>query len=274
MPDSRVKPKQSDSSPLQRNNGAGQATSSDRTRVLLILPTLNEEQAIRALSKEIPSHIDVVVVDSYSTDKTKEAATEAGYMLLEAKYGRGQGSGIRTGLEYFLSRDYTHVAMIDSDYTDNPADIDQLVSKMMEKNLDVIVGIRDFRKQLRYLGITSIIIKVIVGFFIRILMGWSVKDATSGFFLLNRRAAEAITPMMHENQFSFNFEIIYLSWLNGLKLGQADVDFRKRVGTTKLTLWKRFVAVLKGIEYGLLVLKARVSRLTCSIQHDELINKR
>ena len=56
--------------------------------LLLMLPTLNEEDALKALGKEIPEAMDVLVVDGGSTDGTRAIAEQQGYAFLLQKFGK------------------------------------------------------------------------------------------------------------------------------------------------------------------------------------------
>ena len=66
----------------------------------VIIPALNEEEAIAKVVGDIPKEIvrNIVVVDNGSTDKTAEAAREAG-ALVYAQNERGYGAACLKGIE-------------------------------------------------------------------------------------------------------------------------------------------------------------------------------
>jgi dolichol-phosphate mannosyltransferase len=227
--------------------------------VLLVLPTLNEEEALTKLIPEIPGEFDVLVVDSYSTDRTVEIAKNAGYSPIKANYGRGQGSGIRTGFEYFLDKGYSFLLLMDADYTDDPRDLPKALSKLREGGFDIVLGVRDFEKQREYLGSTTIFMKKLVSFLIRTVMNLRVRDMLTGIWAFKRSTVEVVSPRLRETGFEYGFEIIYNAWLSGLRIGEVDVNFRRRVGETKLTLKQRMIQIYYGVEYGLRIIKHRLS---------------
>lgn len=228
--------------------------------VLLVLPTLDEGEALRALVPEIPPEFDVLVVDGQSTDNTKEVAVGAGYDYLEERHGRGQGSAIITGFEYFLKHDYRYLTLIDCDYTDNPLDLTRVLNTLSNSDLDMIVGIRDLDKQKRYLGLTTIVVKKLVSHLISLLMGWRIRDVLTGFWVIKRKAVKSMLPHLKEKGFAWVFEIIYTAWLLNLRVGEEEVGFRIRVGDTKLSVKKRLMLIYSGIKYGLKTLQKRINK--------------
>jgi dolichol-phosphate mannosyltransferase len=125
---------------------------------LLMLPTLNEEVALKALGPEIPKHWDVLVVDGGSTDGTRAVAESLGYGFLMQKFGRGKGCGVRSGMEYFLGRDYRYLGMIDTDYTNPPSEMERMLAAIGATGDDLVLGARDRQVQHDMLGWFSLFI--------------------------------------------------------------------------------------------------------------------
>ncbi|WP_331312088.1 glycosyltransferase [Methylobacterium oryzae] len=65
--------------------------------VSIVIPTLNEAEAIGAVIREIPPAYagDIIVADSGSTDGTQDIARAAGARVIEA--GRGYGRACALG---------------------------------------------------------------------------------------------------------------------------------------------------------------------------------
>ncbi|MFH1835156.1 MAG: glycosyltransferase family 2 protein [Methanobacteriota archaeon] len=122
----------------------------NQNKALLLFPTLDEGEALRRLILEVPKELDVLVVDSGSTDDTVSVAVEAGWACIPAEFGRGQGSGLRTGFKHFLKSDYEFLVFLDADYTDNPADIPKVLGELVKGDCEVVLGIRDFIKQKKF----------------------------------------------------------------------------------------------------------------------------
>jgi dolichol-phosphate mannosyltransferase len=229
-----------------------------KSDVLLILPTRNEREALNRLIAEIPKEYDVLVVDGFSTDGTADAAKDAGYSCVNDAYGGGQGSGIRTGFQHFLSYGYSFLLVMDADYSDNPQDLLSVLSTLKNGGYDIVVGIRDFRKQREYLGLFTVSVKRIISISIYLLTGYRIRDVLSGVWAFRRDTVENLLPRLKEPGFEWGFDITYHAWLLGMKIGERDVDFRRRIGKTKLMLSSRIILVFRGVKYGLLVVRDRL----------------
>jgi len=105
--------------------------------VTFLIPTLNERDGIGLVIDEIKSlgFNKILVVDGNSTDGTPEIAKEKGAKVIYQQ-GKGKALAVMTGLKHV---DTPYVAVIDGDYTYNPADVIKAL-KIMEDYDEVIVG--------------------------------------------------------------------------------------------------------------------------------------
>lgn len=89
--------------------------------VTFLIPTLNERDGIGLVIDEIKSlgFSKIIVVDGYSTDGTAEIAKEKGAKVIYQQ-GKGKALAVMTGLKHVYM---PYVAVIDGDYTYNPADV-------------------------------------------------------------------------------------------------------------------------------------------------------
>lgn len=114
-------------------------------KVSVVLPALNEEEAVGKVIDEIPVEelaakgyeIEIIVVDNGSTDKTAEIAAAQGAKVI-SEPNRGKGRAIRTGFKS-VSGDF--VFMLDSDFTYPAGYITQMV-ELLESGYDVVLGSR------------------------------------------------------------------------------------------------------------------------------------
>ncbi|VVB51162.1 Glycosyltransferase AglJ [uncultured archaeon] len=227
--------------------------------VLLLLPALNEEKALQALSKEIPKKYSVVVVDSQSTDGTVEVARSLGYAAIPVSYGRGKGSGVRTGMDYFLKGRWDYLALIDCDYSDDPADVEGAIKFLKDSGLDVVMGIRDMRKQHRFLGVATAVVKSVMPPLSRLAIGRRISDPVTGFYVFRRSAVEAVLPSLRCVDFEFDFEVIYHMWRLGIRFGEYPVNFRRRIGVTKFTHLLRLKHFYYAGKYTAFSLRDRIT---------------
>ena len=68
------------------------------TRILIIMPALNEEESLPATLKELREVVDdhdILVIDDGSTDATAEVASRAGAVSAQLPFTLGEPNGVR-----------------------------------------------------------------------------------------------------------------------------------------------------------------------------------
>src|SRR5438874_11632365 len=90
-----------------------------RPLVALVIPTLNEEEAIGGVIAAVPRAVvdDIIVVDSGSTDRTAENARAAGARIVGLRE-RGYGRACRAGAN--AAQAYDIIAFLAGDGRDWP----------------------------------------------------------------------------------------------------------------------------------------------------------
>ncbi len=111
------------------------------SNVAVIIPCLNEEQAIghvvRSISLSLPGAM-VYVYDNGSSDETMSVAAEAG-AIVRAEPTRGKGNVVR---RMFADVDADVYVMLDGDGTYDPSAAPSLVKKLQLEKLDLVTGVR------------------------------------------------------------------------------------------------------------------------------------
>ena len=110
-------------------------------RVSVVIPTYNEANSIARVLDEIPASLvtEVLVVDSGSTDGTREIAAEHGArVIIEPR--RGYGRACLTGLA--AVNDPEAVVFLDGDYSDRPRELGRLIEPIRAGGADIVLGSR------------------------------------------------------------------------------------------------------------------------------------
>jgi glycosyltransferase involved in cell wall biosynthesis len=111
-------------------------------RYALIIPALNEAEAIGELLRQIPRELfcRVIVVDNGSRDATASVARAAGAeVIVEPR--RGYGRACLAGLGA-LQPETSAVVFMDADLSDDPRDLPRLMRRFEEGRLDLVIGSR------------------------------------------------------------------------------------------------------------------------------------
>jgi len=217
--------------------------------LLLLLPTLNEEESLRALADETPAEFDVLIVDGRSTDGTKDVALTHNWSFITQRYGKGKGYAIRTGMEEFLKANYDHLGMIDADYSNDPREIKRMLHVLKENDFDVVLGSRDVKRQRELLGWFSVFINRFTSTVASWLYGCRLTDIQTGCWVFTRNATETILPHLIANGFEIEYDLLYNAWRHGLRIGEAPVTFRERIGESKFSTRQRFKQIIHGLRY-------------------------
>lgn len=115
-----------------------------KSNIKVIIPALNEENAISKVIKEIPEFVDeIIVIDNGSNDNTSVVAKEFGATVLH-EIKRGYGYACLKGLNYIRNlKDRTDVIVfLDGDYSDYPNQMSKLISPIIYDNFDFVLGSR------------------------------------------------------------------------------------------------------------------------------------
>ena len=110
------------------------------SRIGVVIPALNEADAIGRVVREIPAWVDDIVVgDNGSTDRTAAHAQAAGARVVH-QAERGYGAACLAALATLPDVDV--VVFIDGDLADYPEDMAQLVDPIVDGQFDFVLGSR------------------------------------------------------------------------------------------------------------------------------------
>jgi len=109
-------------------------------KIGVVIPALNEEQAVGRVIADVPAWVDeIVVVDNGSHDGTARAARTAGaHVVTEAE--RGYGAACQAGIRALRAPDI--IVFLDGDYSDRPQEMASLIDPIAAGEADFVVGSR------------------------------------------------------------------------------------------------------------------------------------
>jgi glycosyltransferase involved in cell wall biosynthesis len=213
-----------------------------RNQVTIVVPTLNEEEAIGPLIDDIKAHgyDKILVVDGYSKDQTKKIAEERGARVV-GQHGKGKSGAILVARDIV---DTTYFLLMDGDYTYDPGDIDRFL--MYADGYDEIIGFRP--KNSPHISKTHRFGNWVLTKAFNILMGSNVPDVACGMYLMRTERMKHL--VLDRMGFEIDQEIAAQMLIDG-KVTFVPINYRKRKGNVKAPTWRQgFRALFAIINLG------------------------
>jgi glycosyltransferase involved in cell wall biosynthesis len=116
-------------------------SASARMVVDVIIPALDEEEAIGAVIRAVPGAVrQVVVADNGSSDATAAVASAAGAVVV-SEPERGYGAACLAALAHLAADPPEVVVFLDGDGSDDPTELDELLAPLTE-GAQLVIGSR------------------------------------------------------------------------------------------------------------------------------------
>lgn len=203
----------------------------------IVMPAYNEEDGLAAtmdhLLKMVPEfpidHVEIVLVDDGSTDKTAEIAAQYDEIhLIRHPRNRGYGAALKTGIRHAA---HDVICIIDADNTYPVEMIPTLFQHMREIEADMVVGARTGE------DVNIPLIRRPAKAVLRQLANYVVEDTipdlNSGLRLFRRKGALAFFSLL-PNQFSFTTTITLAMLINGYTVDYVPINYHARMGRSKI----------------------------------------
>ena len=221
------RPRQTPAAALgQRRSAAVTPITTGSRRVAVIIPALNEEEAIGPVLAEIPAFVSsVTVVDNGSTDATADQARAAGAEVVTEPVP-GYGRACLTGLRGAADADI--IVFLDADRSDYPAEMTELVSPILAGQADLVMGARGGagRPLTARVG-TTLCVWLINGL-------WRTRYRDLGPFRAIRRAA-LDQLQMQDQTWGWTIEMQVKASEAGLRIREVPIRQRPRIGQSKIS---------------------------------------
>jgi glycosyltransferase involved in cell wall biosynthesis len=238
----------------------------DGKTVSVVFPAFNEAASIARAVRDfraIPAVDEVIVVDNNSRDRTADLAREAGARVV-AERRQGYGHALRRGL-CEASGDYVILAEPDGTFVGK--DVVKLLAYADE--FDMVMGTRTTRELIwdqANMGWFLRVGNLAVAKLLQVLFdGPSLSDCGCTMRLIRREALDRIAPGLRVGGSHFLPEMVILGLLRGLRVIEIPVNYRGRVGDSKIT-GSRVTALKVGVRMIGLILDYRLRAWGAGIQ--------
>jgi glycosyltransferase involved in cell wall biosynthesis len=201
-------------------------------KVTVVIPTLNEEQAIGEVVGAVPADRvhEIIVVDNGSTDDTANQASSAGARVIRESRP-GYGSACLAGAKAAAGTDV--IVFLDGDRSDDPQQLHTIAGPVLDNRADLVIGSR--LKGVLEKGAMPLHGRLgnrLIVLLLRLLYGANITDI--GSF----RAIKAQTLCdlnMEQMTYGWPVEMVVKAARKGLRIQSVPINYRKRIGESKVT---------------------------------------
>jgi len=218
-------------------------------RTAVVIPAVNEAEAIVRVLAEMPAGLadELFVIDGGSSDGTPAIARGCGATVIPQE-GRGYGAACLTGARA-ASADI--LVFLDGDYSDPPSQICRLLEPLRRQSADLVLGSRELGHMApRAIPTHARMGNRIAAWLCRLLYGLTISDLPS--FKAIRRS-DLLALEIRDLRYGWTAEMIARAAVRGLRIREVPVDYRVRIGRSKVS------STLRGsVLAGLGILRALV----------------
>uniref|UniRef100_UPI003FA3A696 polyprenol monophosphomannose synthase n=1 Tax=Nocardioides sp. N13(2025) TaxID=3453405 RepID=UPI003FA3A696 len=205
-------------------------------RCVMVIPTYDESENIEWIVKRLRAAqpgVDVMIVDDNSPDGTGEiadrlASEDDAISVVHRTDKAGLGAAYLHGFDVALRAGYDVIGEMDADGSHQPEQLERLIEAL--RTADLVIGSRyvpggsvvnwPLRRLLLSRG---------GNFYVRLLLGIKVKDATAGYRLFRRTTLEAIDlGSVRSTGYVFQTDLAYRTVTRGLRLAEVPIEFIER----------------------------------------------
>ena len=214
-----------------------------KTKVIVAIPCFNTEQSIQDIVLGARKYVDkVLVINDGSADNTAKIAREAGALLINHSRNRGYGEAIKSCLKASITHRSDILVILDGDGQHDPDDIPKLITPILSKEADVVIGSR-FKSNVvsmpsyRKFGIKLINLLFNIGSEIK------VSDSQSGFRSFCSELVSGLS--LTENGMSSSIEVLEKARQRGAVIKEVPIICHySSSGFSFQAFWHGFIVAL------------------------------
>jgi glycosyltransferase involved in cell wall biosynthesis len=203
---------------------AGQMSVLDDLEIAVLVPCFNEEAAIGKVVADFRAALPaatIYVYDNNSTDGTVAVARQAGAEV-RSEHRRGKGNVVR---RMFQDVEADVYVMVDGDDTYDAGVAPRLVARLVDENLDMVVGRRVETHQQAYRAGHRLGNAVLTGL-VRWLFAARIADMLSGYRVFSRRFVKSFPSFSRE--FEIETELTVHAMQMRMPVAEVDTSYKER----------------------------------------------
>jgi dolichol-phosphate mannosyltransferase len=205
--------------------------------ISIVIPTLNEAKSIKEILLELNEVLknydySLLVVDGRSKDGTDQIALNNGAEVIYQQ-NRGYGDALQTG--FFYAKEHLGadiIVVLDADLTYDPRDIPSLIDPILRNEADLMIGNRFVNMEAKAMTRLNQLGNRFLSWVARRFLRIKINDTQCGLRAFWSGLIDRID--LESDGMPFAIEMIAKAKFTGVRIGEVPVNYRKRVGITKL----------------------------------------
>lgn len=212
-------------------------------KVFIQVPCLNEEKTLPLVFKTMPrklpgvDHVEWLIIDDGSTDKTVETAKKLGVKhIISHKRNMGLARSFRDGIDYALKNGADIVVNTDGDNQYPQERITDLIQPIIDQRADIVIGDRQTSKIAHFSGFKKFMQRV-GSSVVNLAAGTDLPDAASGFRAYSR---DSLMKLNIVTPFSYCMETIIQAGNKRLRIESVAVQTNEKTRESRLfkNIWQ------------------------------------
>jgi glycosyltransferase involved in cell wall biosynthesis len=206
-------------------------------KLIVQIPCYNEENTLPLTFNDIPKtipgidHIEVLIIDDGSSDKTIEVAKALGVdHIVINKQNMGLARSFRRGIDECLRQGADIIVNTDGDNQYAGWDIPKLVQPILEEKSDIVIGDRQTHL-IPHFSISKKFMQWFGSGVVRRLAGIWVPDTVSGFRAISRESAIRLNVL---SSFSYTIEMVIQAGKRDMKIESVPVETNTKTRESRL----------------------------------------
>ncbi len=200
----------------------------------VVIPVYNEQHALATcvhrvhqyLAEQFPYSFRITIADNASTDETPQVARDLADTLPDVRSVRLEQKGRGRALKQVWSAsDALVLAYMDVDLSTDLDGLAPLVAPLVSGHSDLAIGTRLHRDSRVVRGPKREAISRAYNVILRTALGASFSDAQCGFKAIRSDAAAELLPLVRDDSWFFDTELLVLAQRTGMRIHEVPVDW-------------------------------------------------
>ena len=218
-------------------------------KISIIIPVYNEKDSLLELLRRV-ENVDfgltkeIILVDDFSTDGTKELYSSIQHKVIYHDKNMGKGAALRDGIKEATG---DIIIIQDADLEYNPKDYIQMINLIKSNVCDVVYGSRllDNRNSENFLFL-SFVANIFLSFITSLLFGEKVTDMETCYKAFRAEIIKDIN--IESDRFDFEPEITAKIFKRNVRFQEMSISYNARTnGEGKKIGWKDGVQAIRTL---------------------------